>query len=124
MFQKKKIIYLNTDEFKSYRIKLTKDEDLKIVVKGDINILKLLKKTKQYRDIIKHPNIKIILKNEVHNSLTQNNMNKESTQCDNNTRFINTLKNIVLQQKDFYTLKAYEEIINNNILSENDVFFL
>ena len=116
-------MYINADDFKSYKIKILDNEQIKIVVKGNIDILKSLKKTKKYKDLMKLNNLRLVFKNELCNNFIEEDTSVNLEE-DTDVKFTSILKNIVLQKKDTYMLKAYEEIVNNNDLSVDDVFFL
>jgi DNA repair exonuclease SbcCD nuclease subunit len=111
---RKKIVYMNVDDINQYKLPDTEDK-IKLTVSGSYEEFKALKKTTKYKDMT-DKGLKIVFKPkkiEVEN--------KDNTQS---TDFNDILLSIVNNEKNPYLIQAYEKVLNNKDVNENEIMFI
>jgi hypothetical protein len=107
---RKKIIY--TDIEKIDEIKETKTNDkIKITVSGVYDEFKAFKKTKKYKDLVQS-GAKVVFKAK----------KGENTIETKETDFHKILYALVLKEKNTTLYKLFEQVVNNKIINEDDIF--
>ena len=100
---------------------------IKITVTGSYDQFKALTKTKKYKSILEK-GIKVVFKPKKadikkHKEHIDNSCLQEEKVV-NDTNFNTILLNIVNNQKDPYLLQAFELVVNNRKIGDNDILFL
>lgn len=126
---RKKIVYMDVEDIDNYSIPDTEDK-VKVSVSGSYDQFKAFKKTKKYKNIIEK-GVKIVFKpkkNAIkkHNESIKESCNNSLTEeKDNEDIDFNTiLLNIVNSEKNPYLLQAFELVVNNKEIENNDILFL
>jgi len=121
---RKKIVYMDVEKIDDYNIPENCDDKIKVSIAGDYEEFKTFKKTKKYKELV-NKGVRVVFKaKKKAEKIKSENLNKiiEETKDLNNFREIIT--NIINSKKDPYLLEIYERIINNNIISSEDVVFI
>jgi DNA repair exonuclease SbcCD nuclease subunit len=125
---RKKIIYMDVEDLDDYKVPNT-DDKIKLTLSGNYDQFKALKKTKQYKDLLKE-DIKIVFKPK---KLHKNQLEKTSDNTDNNleenisntdTDFTKILSSIITDQRNPYLAQAFELIVNGKKSNIGDFIFL
>lgn len=117
---RKKIIYSDIASIEDYEIKETKDK-IKLTVSGVYDEFKAFKKTKKYRELIKS-GTKVVFKPK---KLVKKDDKKDDKKIEpvDETSFTTILSSLVNQEKNPFLFQVYELVVNNNKISEDDIFF-
>ncbi len=122
---RKKIVYLNVDDINEYKLPDTADS-IKLTLSGNYPEFKALKKTAKFRELT-DKGIKVIFKptrQEIKNADEALGTCLEISKQTDSANFTDILDGIIKTQKDQYLFQAYELVINQKDVSEDDVIFL
>jgi len=123
---RKKIVYMDVEDICNYSVPDTEDK-IKVTVSGSYDQFKALKKTNKYKNILEK-GVKVVFKPKKvdikkHKESIKNSCLEEEEDVDY-TNFNNILFNIVNNQKNPYLLQAFELVVNNREIGDNDILFL
>lgn len=123
---RKKIVYMDVEDIDDYYVPET-DDKIKVTVSGSYDQFKALKKTKKYKNILEK-GVKVVFKPKKaeikkHKESLENSCIEEEKDVDD-TNFNTILLNIVNNQKNPYLLQAFELVVNNREIGDDDILFL
>jgi DNA repair exonuclease SbcCD nuclease subunit len=108
--QKKKIVYMDIDSIDEYKNANTKDQ-IKLTISGNYEQFKTFKKTEKFKELTQTNNVKIVFK--------QTKSNTPDFACKtNHSNFKEVLASLVIYEKNVDLYKAYELIVNNEIVED------
>jgi len=129
---RKKIVYVDVDEFNNFNVDKTKDK-LKLTVSGSYEEFKTLKKTKKYKEIIDE-GVQVVFKSKkkemkrIKEHLSEQIENQKNNNDDDNfnmaSSFQNILNDFIKKEKNPYLFETYELVINNKLVKTDDVIYL
>jgi len=132
---RKKIVYIDVDDFDSFDINKNKNNDndkVKVSVSGSYEEFKTLKKTKKYKDMVDNGNIQVVFKTKkkelkrIKEHLSEQIENQKNNNEDSNgtVSFQNILSEFIKNEKNPYLFETYEFVINNKLVKSEDVIYL
>lgn len=114
---KKKIISVDISKIDNIKLKEDSNEKVRLTITGDYDEFKTFKKTEQHKKLIEK-GIKVVFRHK-------KNKNPEvKEELKDVTDFSNILNNLVNNTKNVNLIRAYEFVVNNKKLKEDDIFFL
>ncbi len=116
---KKKIIYTDVDRIEDLKLPQTQDK-IKITLSGVYDDFKAFKKTRKYKELIQEGR-KVVFKPK---RTTKNDNEEENIEQTDKTNFTSILSALINKSKNPFLNQAYELIINNKEINEDDVIFL
>ena len=125
---RKKIVYMDVATVDDYEVPETEDK-IKMTVSGVYDQFKAFKKTKKYKTLLEK-GVKVVFKpKKVHikqykESIVEGCAMEEEKEEKDDTDFNTILMNIVNNQKNPYLSHAFELVVNNREIKDNDVLFL
>lgn len=114
---RKKIVYTDINNIEELKLPKT-DDKVKITLSGDYEEFKVFKRTKKYNDLIKS-GTKVVFKAK--KSLTIDSAKHEENK---DSHFNDILANLIKSEKNSYVYQAYELIVNNKDIEEDEVAFV
>jgi len=114
---RKKIIYTDIDNIEKCKIPQDNGDKVKITVSGVYDDFKAFKKTKKYNELIKS-GTKVVFKAKKIKEEEKEEVSFEEKD------FGKILYNLILDTKNVQLYQQYEMIVNNKIISEQDIFFI
>lgn len=115
---RKKIVYIDVEKVDEYNIPDNTEDKIKISVSGSQEQFKALKKTQKYKKLVED-GVKVVFKEK------KSKYEKEiSESIVNETMFKKILNEMINNEKDNYLYQAYELVINNKKINNDDVIFL
>jgi len=105
------------DDVEKYATPESKDK-IKITISGRYDQFKSFKKTKKYKELIKK-GTKIVFKPKKIDL-----KKKYTSEVQKETDFKVILSTLINKEKDPYLFQAYEFVVNEKQISEDDIFFL
>jgi hypothetical protein len=119
---RKRIVYTDVEKIDEIKIPEVKEDGssdkVKITISGVYDEFKAFKKTKKYREIIKSGTKVVFKPKKITNE--EKDKNPEVDEID----FIKILNSLVMNQKNPFLYQAYELIVNNKKISQNDIIFM
>jgi DNA repair exonuclease SbcCD nuclease subunit len=116
---RKKIISLDISKIDDFKIKET-DDKIRLTITGDYDEFKSFKKTEKFKKI-NDSGIKVVFK---HKKSKKDKEMEKLPELKDITDFNNILDNIINRSKNINLIKAYELIVNNKKIKEDDILFL
>jgi len=116
---RKKIVYMDVEDIDNYSAQETEDK-IKITVSGSYDQFKALKKTKKYKNILEK-GVKVVFKPKKVEIKKHKESIENSCLDVDDTNFNNILLNIVNNQNNPYLLQAFELVVNNREIEDNDI---
>ena len=121
---RKKIVYMDVEKIDDYNIPENCDDKIKISIDGEYEEFKTFKKTKKYKELI-NKGAKVVFKAKKKTEKIKNeNLNKIIEETKDLNNFKEIITNIITSKKDPYLIEIYERIINNHVISSEDVLFI
>ena len=115
---RKKIVYMDVHDLKTYEPSPEKSNDkLKLTISGNTEEFKSFKKTEKYKKLVED-GVKVVFKQR------KMEVSLEDEDKTENINFNELLYNNVKREKDKYLLQAYELVINNRNVDEEDILFI
>lgn len=114
---KKKIISVDISKIDNLKLKENENEKIRLTVTGDYDEFKTFKKTEQHKKLIEK-GVKVVFRHK------KNKKNEVKEELKDVTDFNNILNNLVNNSKNVNLIRAYEFVVNNKKLKEDDIFFL
>lgn len=106
---KKKIVYLDTGDLKSFKLKKNNTDQIKLTVTGSHHEFKALKKTKRFKDLISE-GVKIVFKPEKVDLEINENLLRKSDHGEDFHKIINEL---VTQENNIFLKRSYDIIFHS-----------
>lgn len=116
---RKKIIYTDVASIDDLKIPEASEDKVKISIAGNYEEFKAFKKTKKYREITKS-GTKVIFKPKKHEIEEK----KKIAEPVDETDFSTILSSLVMSEKNSFLYQVFELVINNKVISEDDIHFL
>jgi DNA repair exonuclease SbcCD nuclease subunit len=121
---RKKIVYMDVEKIDDYKVPENIDDKIKVSIAGDYDEFKSFKKTKKYKELI-NKGVKVVFKAKKNAEKIKNEkLNKIIEETEDLNNFKEIITNIINSKKDPYLYEIYEFIINNNIISSDDILFI
>jgi DNA repair exonuclease SbcCD nuclease subunit len=114
---RKRIVYTDVESMEDYKAPETEDK-IKITISGVYDEFKAFKKTKKYRELIKS-GTKVVFKPK-----RLQKKKKENAPPIDESSFTTILTSLVNAEKNPCLCQAYELVVNNKKIADDDVFFL
>lgn len=115
---RKKIVSLDISKIDDFKIKET-DDKIRLTITGDYDEFKSFKKSEKFKKI-NDSGIKVVFKHKKKKKLEE----EKLPELKDVTDFHNILDNIISRSKNINLIKAYEYVVNNKKIKEDDILFL
>jgi DNA repair exonuclease SbcCD nuclease subunit len=114
---KKKIINIDVSKLDDFKIKENTPDKIRLTITGDYDEFKTFKKTEKYKEL-NDKGVKVVFRHKKNKNVEVKHELKDVVD------FSNILNNLVSSSKNVNLVRAYEYIINNKKLKQEDIFFL
>ena len=114
---KKKIINIDVSKLDDFKIKENTPDKIRLTITGDYDEFKTFKKTEKYKEL-NDKGVKVVFRHKKNKNIEVKHELKDVVD------FSNILNNLVSSSKNVNLVRAYEYIINNKKLKQEDIFFL
>ena len=109
--QKKKIVYLDIDSINDFKTTTSSDQ-IKLTLSGNYEQFKTFKKTDKFKELTETKNVKIVFKQ------TKNNITDFVCSTSKQPNFKDILGALVVYEKNTSLYKAYEFIVNDQVIDD------
>lgn len=116
---RKRIVYTDVQSVADYKIPEQSEDKIKITLSGLYDEFKAFKKTKKYRELV-DSGTKVVFKPKKI-EVTEENVPVEPV---DDTDFHRILLELVGKERNTYLYQAFELVVNNKIVEEEDILFL
>jgi DNA repair exonuclease SbcCD nuclease subunit len=117
---RKKIVYTDVTNIENYQLPQTEDK-IKITISGVYDEFKAFKKTNKYKELIKS-GTKVVFKPKKIKKEEEKNHEIQEEEEDQKD-FVKILTNLVCREKNSVLYKVFEQVVNNKIIDEDDIYF-
>jgi hypothetical protein len=114
---KKKIVNLDVSKLDDFKIKENSTDKIRLTITGDYDEFKTFKKTEKYKEL-NNQGVKVVFRHKKNKNIEVKHELKDVVD------FTNILNNLVSSSKNKNLIRAYEYIINDKKLNEDDIFFV
>lgn len=114
---RKKIVYMDIEDVDDYAAPKDSKDTIKVTVSGNYEQFKALKKTTRYKELLDQ-GLKVVFKPNVIKDEEENLIEK------NSVNFVDIISKLVTSKNDLFLYQAYEAVVNNKEINEDDVIFI
>lgn len=124
--RRRRTVYMDINDVSSFdSVKDNTDDKLKLTISGDHEEFKLFKKSDKYKELVKE-GVNVVFKSKKSEvkMKTENLLQVIDDTNKEEITFKEIVSRLVEKEKDAYLTSAYERVLNDNIVNEDDIFFL